>query len=904
MGKKNGTPVSRPWSRDHESVLEELNVSGDEGLSRSEVSGRRAKYGRNRLRETRGRSALNIFIDQFKSFIIALLAVACVLSFAFGEHVEGFAIAAAILINTAIGFFTELKAVKSMSALRKLSAVNAVVLRDGSTEEIPAHDLVVGDIVVLEGGDVVTADLRLIEANKLQADESALTGESVPVGKGTDAVSEDSKLAERVSMLFKGTAVTRGSGRGVVVAVGMDTELGNISALVGEAEEEQTPLEKRLDQLGNKLIWITLGIAALVSLIGILRAKDVLLMIEAGVALAVAAVPEGLPIVATIALARGMMRMAKRNAVINRLASVETLGTTNVIFSDKTGTLTENRMTVQAIAMSDETIAIKTGDSIDDDAFYRDEEKIDPTENEVLHKSLRVGVLCNNASLKNNKSDDDDNGSEGVGDPLEIALLRAGLSAGIERDDLLDQMPEEREEAFDPDTKMMATFNRADGELFVAVKGAPETVIEICKAVLTDDGESELSDGDRDEWSKRSEEMARDGYRVIAVAYKNEENTEAEPYENLTLMGLVGLVDPARSDVPDAIERCRSAGMRVVMVTGDQKYTALNVAKEVGIADSDDTEVVEGGKLDDFDALSESEIDELARTSIFARVDPEEKLNLISIYQSRNNVVAMTGDGVNDAPALKKADIGIAMGERGTQVAREAADMVLKDDAFPTIVAAVEHGRVIFGNIRNFVLYLLSGNSAEVLAIAAASLIGTPLPLLPLQILYLNFILDSFPALALGVGEGGPNIMEKPPRDTDEPVMTMSGWTFIGGYGLIMAGCVMASLFIALEWLEFDETQAVTVSFMTLAFSRLWHVFNMRPFDAPILKNEITRNRYVWGAIALCIVLIMAAVYLPGISRVLNTTPPGFSGWIVVLVMSLMPLILGQIGKEIRRARA
>jgi Ca2+-transporting ATPase len=889
--------MNTPWTFKVDDLLKELNVASEKGLTTEEVKSRRKMYGANRLRETKSRSMWAILIDQFESLIMVLLVVAAILSFVFGDTMQGAAVVAVILLTAAIGFITEVRAVRSMEALRNLTRVTTNVIRDGESQKITATELVPGDIVLLDGGDILTADLRVIEANRLQADESALTGESVPVSKTTKPLDEAVALADRKNMLFKGTAITRGSGAGVVVHVGMDTELGNISALIEEAEEEVTPIEKRLNQLGNKLIWVTITIAAIVSVLGIIRHKEVILMIETGIALAVAAIPEGLPIVATIALARGLMRMAKRNALINRLGSVETLGATNIIFSDKTGTLTENKMTVTNIVLDEGNIHINDSDSEGQATFQNEEQEVDVEKFDTLKKALQIGVLCNNASLSNNSNEDE----ESIGDPLETALLLAGKKAGFERPDLLQDMPEEREEAFDPENKMMATYHQQNGELYVAIKGAPESVLQVCTSILTADDTKKMDEQTREAWSEMNTKMADNGLRVLAVAEKYADSTDTPPYENLTFVGLVGLFDPPRQAVKDAIHSCRAAGIGVKMVTGDQRITARNVAAAVNLTKDSQAKVLEGQGLKHYEELSGQEKKDILDIPIFARVNPKQKLDLIAVHQEDGSIVAMTGDGVNDAPALKKADIGIAMGKRGTQVAREAADMILKDDAFSTIVTAVEYGRVIFKNIRKFVLFLLSGNVGEVLAVGFASLFSLPLPIKPLQILFINLLLDVFPAMALGVSEGYAKVMKQPPRDPKEPILTNSHWLMILGYGLIISLCILGSLGIAFYWLKLPTDQAVTISFMTLGFSRLFHVFNMRDRESSVFNNELSRNRYVWGAIVLCAAMLVAAIYVPGLSDVLKTYKPDFTAWGVILGMSIIPLIIGQTLKMRRR---
>ncbi len=883
-------------------MLEQLDVDPERGLAPAEAEKRRQQVGPNRLQSTEAKSWWDILIEQFKSLIVLLLIVAGAVSFAFGEWVEGVAISIVILINAAIGFVTELRAVRSMESLQDLGNVTAKVRRNGDVHEIAAEKLVPGDIVLVGGGDVVTADLRLTEASKLQANESALTGESTPVSKHVDPVEENAPLAERSSMLFKGTAVTRGAGEGVVVATGMETELGHISSLVEEAEEEVTPLEQRLEALGRRLIWATLVIGLVVAAAGIVAGKEFLLMVETSIALAVASIPEGLPVVATIALARGMWRMARRNALINNLSSVETLGATNIILTDKTGTLTENQMTVTRLALTSGEFEV-TGEGLEmTGQFQQSGTEVDPAADDILRRALEVGVLCNNAALQA----DEDEEIEAVGDPVELALLVAGAKAGIERPALVAEKPEAREVAFDPDVKMMATFNEneqeqvqeQDGEsrYRVAVKGALEAVLSASSRLLTPQGEQELTQETRDEWKALNRQMAEEGLRVLALATKRTETAEADPYQDLAFLGLIGLLDPPREEVRSSIEAAQRAGVRVVMVTGDQSATATTVAQAVGLLANDGPqEAIHGQDLASPDQWTAEEQERILKAPIFARVSPEQKLDLIAMHQDAGAIVAMTGDGVNDAPALKKADIGVAMGQRGTQVAQEAADMVLKDDAFSSIVTAIEQGRVIFNNIRKFVVYLLSCNVAEIMIVSLASMINAPLPIRPLQILFLNLVTDVFPALALGVSEGDPTIMDQPPRDPDEPIMTRRHWISVGGYGALITAVVLGALALGLNWLGMAQERAVTVSFLTLAFAQLWHVFDMRAPGSSILRNDVMRNPYVWGALGLCAVLLLLAVYVPGLADVLKVVDPGLEGWGLIAGMSLLPLLIGQI---------
>lgn len=878
-------PLEAPSTHAHEDVLNHYQVERNNGLNEGEIRERREQFGENRLRESEQRSALSILIDQFKSVVVVLLAIASGVSFVFGNLIEAVAILAVIVVNTAIGFFTELRAVRSMEALRELGQVTARVRREGTVREIDAKEIVPGDILLLEGGDIVTADARLLEAAKLQANESALTGESVPVSKDVQPVEGETELAERKNMVFKGTSITRGSGEAIVVSIGMDTELGQISSMVEEAEDETTPLEKRLDQLGHRLIWLSFSVTVLVVIAGLISGKELSVLIETTIALAVAAVPEGLPIVATIALARGMRRMAHQNALINRLSTVETLGATNIICTDKTGTLTENEMTLSVLQFNGAQI------EVDEAAESGDEPS------PLLMKALRIGVLCNNASLNR-----DDEG-EPVGEPLEVALVQAGARFDLYHNELTGDLPEAREVAFDTDTKMMATFHEQDGGYYVAVKGAPEAVLDVCTRQVAGDnaadgaGETrDLSDEEREEWIQKNTELAGRGLRMLAVAEREAGSSDEDPYHDLTFVGLVGLLDPPRDDVADAIRDCQRAGMRVVMVTGDQSATARNIGQAVGLVDADTPEVVRGKELRPPEELSDEERQRMLDTAIFARVNPEQKLHIIALHQEAGRRVAMTGDGVNDAPALKKADIGIAMGQRGTQVAQETADMVLKDDALSTIVVAVRQGRIIFENIRKSVMFMLSTNMSQIVIVGLAALVNAPLPITALQILFLNTLTDVFPALALGVGEGDETVMDDPPRDPEEPILRRDHWLRVALYSVVIAASVLTVFAIALVGLGFVTERAVTVSFLTLAFAKLWHVFNLRSPDTGPIRNDITRNPWIWASLVLCAVLLLLATYLPFLQTVLRTVDPGLTGWALVLGGSLAPLVIIQIG--------
>ncbi|MBD3254722.1 MAG: HAD-IC family P-type ATPase [Candidatus Lokiarchaeota archaeon] len=885
----------KPWTSEIDTISKSLQVDPEEGINTNDVKPRRRKFGPNRLKSIEKKSIWAIIVNQVKSVLVLLLIAAVVVSFVFGRTLDAIAILAVVIINVAIGFFTEWRAARSMEALYELTKVETNVKRDGKIENIPARKVVVGDILFLRPGDIITADARLTKANKVKVDESSLTGESVPVNKHLGTQKEDTPLAERSNMIFKGTALTRGEAEAIVVATGQDTQLGKISSLVEEAKEEElTPLEKRLQSMGQKLLWITLIVAVVVAVIGILRGRDLFLMIETALALAVAAVPEGLPIVVTIALARGMWLMAKNNALVNQLSAVEVLGSTSVICTDKTGTMTENKMTVTKYIFEGDTIEI-TGTGLDlEGKFLIEDKEINPQDNPVLKEALTVGALCNNASIE--KGDQDQN-KRFFGEPMEVAILISARKAGLQQKKLQEQYPEEKEFSFDPEVKMMATYNKIDGKYLVSVKGAPEAVLDASSEIMKSKDNAKLEKDDVQRWLEINDEMASNGLRVLALAKKEVDDIETEPYENLTFIGLICLLDPPRKEVTPSILKCKEAGIKIVMVTGDQAATAANIAAQVGIVEDgeESINVIKGNDLKELEALSEEEKEEIRKAQIFARVSPEQKLNLIDVHQEKGSVVAMTGDGVNDAPALEKSDIGVAMGERGTQVAKEAADIVLKDDNFETITYAVSEGRTIFINVRKFAIYLLSCNIAEILVILMASIMNIPLPILPLQILYLNIVTDVFPALALSACRGDENIMNRPPRDPNESILTKKHFAEIIAYGSLITFSVLSSFLISFLILNFDETKVVTISFLTLAFAQLWHVFNMRKKGTHFFKNEITQNKYVWLALLLSIGLLIIAVYLPFLSTLLETTEPGLDGWAMIIFMSLSPFAIGQI---------
>ncbi len=859
------------WALPADEVQRALAVeTPSEGLSEEEARRRIAKYGPNVIERQKPRSWFEILLDQFKSTIMAILAAAAVAAFIFEGTADGLAVSAVVVANALIGFFTELRAVRRMESLAELGTSTVSVRREGSVRQIEADAVVPGDVFLVEEGLEVPADARLIETNRLLVDESTLTGESEPVGKQTEAVAEGAELMDRASMLYKGTFVTRGSGAAVVVATGTQTQLGEISQLVSESKGEHTPLERRLNALGRRLVYVTIAMAVAATVSGIVTGRGIVLMIETGIALAVAAIPEGLPIVATIALATGLHEMAKRHALVNRLSSVETLGSTTVICTDKTGTLTENRLTVAELALPGGEAPAR----YEADALAGEPDDVTERAGQMRH----LGALCTNVEA----------GTD-VGDPLEVALVRDARGAGLRLEALRDEHPEVQEIAFDSSLMEMATIHR-DGEgFFAAVKGAPERVVEQCPGVGAE------------AWLALADEMSADGLRVLAIAHRRVDVSPGkrlgpeEVYHDLELAGLVGLRDPARPEIAGVIGQCQDAGIDVAMVTGDNARTARAIGLDVGIIDDVDAPVVAGADIDDH--LAGAGLGDAAR--IFARVTPRQKLSIVDWYQNRGEIVAMTGDGVNDAPALERADIGVAMGRRGTDVAAESADMVLTDDALGSVVTAVRYGRIIFANIRKFVVYLMSCNLAEIIAVGAAAVAALPLPLLPLQILFLNVVTGVFPALALGVGQGSGDVMSQPPRDPSSPVLERRHWRALIAFSGLIAVAVLGAFLVALGPLDLGDDRSVTVGFLTLAFAQVWHVFNMRGAATSWYRNDITLNPWVWGAIVLCLGLVVGAATLPGVSSILSLAPIPREGWYLALAGSFVPLLLGPLVRRL-----
>ncbi len=868
--------VLNPHRLTGEAVSERLGVNPKKGLSNTRVRKLRAKYGSNQLAEYKQKPAWRILLEQFADPVIYVLGTAIFLALIFGEFMEALAVLVVILITVAIGFAIEYQALRSMESLRKMSQVVSRVLRRGKNQSIPADRLVPGDILILQEGDLVTADARLLECDNLRIDESILTGESFEVEKTTPPLPMKTQPADQNNMVFNGTLVNGGYGKAVVTSTGDATLMGKIQESASLEKKERTPLEKKLSRLSGILIWLTLFLALVIGALGVLQGRDTVLMIKTGIALAVAAIPEGLPIVATIALAHGMLRLARKNVLIKKLEAVQSLGEMGILCTDKTGTLTENKMTV-ALALWER-------------GQWKGEDLIQVSrDNLQLKRMIELGVLCSNVRFEN---------GEVFGDPLELALIQFAQSSGVDPLELRSRFPEKLEVPFDSETKMMATVHqRKDGHL-VCVKGAFENVIERCIGNASDAGAQTL---DKKLWSETVSQMASEGLRILAFAYKETgRKVEVDQIcEHLLFSGIVGFIDPARKDVPEVIKTYHRAGIRVVMVTGDHPDTAKKIAEEVGIFDSVDGSKIPFHGKDLGSDMQQNEATQILNTLVFARVTPHQKLDLVRFYQKNNYVVGMTGDGINDIPALKKADVGIAMGIRGTEAARECADVVLKDDRFTSIEMAIRQGRAIFENIRQFTVYLLSCNLAEILAVAISFFLFLPSPLLPLQILFLNLVTDVFPALALGVGKAEHDIMNDPPRKSNEPIMTGKLWSMTALYGITMTAAVLGISYFGKIQLNLEPDKINNLGFYTLVLVQLLNVFNMPLRNHSFFRNKVTTNRWVWWALLTCLLIMMAAYFLPFTQEALSLVPLEWDQFKWVLIFGLAALGMTQLLKRL-----
>jgi Ca2+-transporting ATPase len=870
-----------PHASSAEHILSEFKVDPDKGLKLSEVASGLKKHGPNRLKEAKSKNIGLIFLEQFLDPIIYILAAAMALAYFFEEWLEGTAVLIVILITALIGFFMEWQAIRSVEALQRMVETKANVLREGKLEHIKATGLVPGDIVVLESGDVIPADCRMLKTESFAVKEAILTGESNQVEKNPETLPGKVALANRKNMLYKGTIAARGKAKAIVIATGGDTEIGRISQLTSGAKKESTPLEKKLKSLSRWLIWLTLILAMLIVVTGYFQGKDLMIMIKTGIALAVAAIPEGLPIVATIALARGMLRLSKKNVVIKKLEAVQTLGETGIICTDKTGTLTENKMSVHHLVLATAAFAASEAENF----------KQDPGFEKLIH----IGSLCNNSKLKN---------GEFSGDAVEIAFIEFAAGLGFDYQELQEEYPKILEVPFDAETKKMATLHHYKGQYLIAVKGALEALLDSCDFILTKEGAEDFLD--KKQWQQQAKLIAAEGMRVLAFAYR--ESKEEPEYErlmeHLTFCGFLGFLDPPRKDIKKAIETYKNAGITVVMVTGDHPDTARKIGEEIGLIAPDAPQeiVVHGADLEQIGSLTPEGQKTLMQARIFARMVPGQKLDLVEFYQKNKAIVGMLGDGVNDAPALKKADIGIAMGIRGTEAAKEVADVILMDDKFTSTELAIRQGRNIFENIRQFVIFLLSCNLAEIISVALAALSNLPLPLLPLQILFLNLVTDIFPALALGVGKGDPNIMKDPPRDPQEPILTKRLWLATVLYGLSITTAVIGVVAYTHFIMELSAVLVNNIAFYTLILGQLLNVFNLPRRKISFWKNEVTTNPWVWAASIFSLLIMVLVYHIPVMARALSLVPLSTSHFLVIAVFGLGSLGISQLLKRLKLA--
>ena len=843
--------MNDPSSAIHQSaaqIARQLDTDLQRGLTGQQARHRLERYGRNLIAGGKQISVWKIVLRQLHNIIVFLLLAAAAISFSLGDTLEGLAVLAVVVLNTLFGFITEYRAEKSVAALQKMVKTTAKVLRGGRLRQIAAEEVVPGDVLIFEEGDLVTADARLVEADNLAVDEALLTGESKPTRKTLEVIIDDVALADCRNMVFMGTAVTRGNGSAVVVATGISTEMGKISSLLAATETEPSPLEKRLERTGRFLVVLTLGITAVVAGTGIISGRPWVDMLKTGIALAIAAVPEGLPAVATVTLAIGMWRMARHRALVKSLPAVETLGSTTVICTDKTGTLTENQMTLQEIVLPGRHLRVKGTGYAPEGSFGEGDSPIDAKQDENLLRFLRAGALCSNATLSHEKGI-----WSLIGDPTEGALVAAAHKAGLSRDSLaqngwqrLDELP------FDSDARFMAVrcATPENGEE-IYLKGAPDVVLDRCDSMRQGDIDQPLDEPARQALLQQNSRMAAQGLRILGLAYKFSPPEGSLPeitIGGLTFLGLAGIVDPPRPDVAGAIDMARAAGIRTIMITGDQADTALAIARLVGIGRKN--EIATCGP--DLARMSTEELTErLRRCSVYARISPRHKLDIVAALKADNQIAAMTGDGVNDAPALKKADIGVAMGQRGTSVAKQAADMVLLDDRFATILEAVRQGRVIFDNIHKFIHYLLSCNLSEILIIFFCILIGLPTPLVALQILWLNLVTDVFPALAMGFEAPETDLMARPPRNPAEGLLTTRFKLRIAMQGLVITLGPLAAFIYSIQQ-DFSLNESRTVTFMTLALgatvacfqcpAQKWARFRYQPVPFTLFMGSLFAN--------------------------------------------------------------
>jgi len=900
-----------------EETLRELQVDRGLGLTDKEAARRLELVGTNTLTRKKKTSVLALFFSQFTDFMVVILMAAALISGLLEEYADAITILTIIIINAVLGFVQEYRAERSLEALKKMTAPDAKVKRGNRIIKIAANSLVPGDIVYLDTGDIVPADLRLIESKQIEINEAVLTGESVTVKKNEQGVyRNDTPLGDRRNVVYMGTIVTRGKGTGVVIETGMGTEMGQIAGFIEQVKDEATPLQKRLEHLGRWLVFLCLFIVAFVVVSGIIRGEPVYRMILTGVSLAVAAIPEGLPAIVTVALAVGVQKMVKQQAIVRALPAVETLGCATVICSDKTGTMTQNEMTVRQMYLSGEYLAI-SGEGYEPRGEYvYPEDKVWRAKNtEGLHMALKIAALCNNAVLRKNRvgvaglfRDNSEATWNIVGDPTEGALLVAAAKGGVWREALEKRESLLYELTFDSERKCMSVIYELQGSKFCYSKGAPDIILNKCSKVWVNGEAVVLTKELKEKILSANDNMASRALRVLGLAYRElpvhlQEYKENEIEDELIFVGLAGMIDPPRSSAKRAVAVCHTAGIKTVMITGDHKKTAEAVARELGVLTDPAEQILTGPEIEEMSAYQLKEA--VKHTAVYARVSPKHKLSIVKALKDGGHIVAMTGDGVNDAPAVKEADIGVSMGLTGTDVTKEASSLILGNDDFATIISAVKEGRIIYDNIRKFIRYLLGCNIGEVLTMFVATLLGFPLPLLPIQILWMNLVTDGLPAMALGLDPGDPDVMQRRPRSPKESIFA---------HGLvrriIVRGCVITLVVISIYLYGFflcghDLDLARTMAFTALVFIQLFYVFDCRSERYSIFELGFLSNPYLVGAVACSMLMQLAVIYIPFFQRTFKTVPLETGHWIIIIVLTLGTTLLQGLLRtvKIRRKR-